>query len=157
MFQLPVVVVQSNASVFASVDEYVWTFRRFAEVAKAKEARLVVFPELAGLMLAPPLMAGVKSSLARTAGRSKEKQSPILQKARGFLAGSVAGILRANLPGQMARWFSQAANVALLEENVSAGVQPDCIRVASDRGGRLLLLCATAGRSDVSHRPRVWA
>jgi predicted amidohydrolase len=116
MFQLPVVVVQASASVFASVEECVWTFRRFGEVARAKEARLIVFPELAGLMLAPALMAGVKSSLARTAGRDKERQAPLLQKARGLLAGSVAGVLRANMSSQMARWFNQSDNVTLLEE-----------------------------------------
>jgi len=144
MFQLPVMVVQSAASVFASVDEYEWTFRRFAEVAKSKEARLVIYPELAGLMLAPPLMVGVKSSLARTAGRGKEKKAPLLQKARGVLAGSVAGVLRANLHAQTARWLSQPANLALLEETYRAVFS----KIASD-----LRLTVVAGSCYCSRSP----
>jgi len=69
MLQMPVMTVQLGFRVFASVEEYAQTIRRFADIAKSKEARLLVFPELVGLMLVPPLMAGVKSSLLRVAGR----------------------------------------------------------------------------------------
>lgn len=120
MIQVPVVIVQLGAVVFVDVNEFAWTVRRFAEAAKAKEARLLVFPELVGLLLAAPLMAGVKSSLVRSAGRAKGAKAPILRKARGLLAGSVASVLRTDMHGQMTKWLSQAEHIADLEETYRA-------------------------------------
>jgi len=116
MLQLPVMTVQLGTRVFKDVNDFEQTIRRFAGLARSKEAKLIVFPELTGLMLIPPLMAGVKSTLLRAAGRGRRKKAPILQKARGVLAGAGAGVLRANMRDQTLRWLSDPSNVTLLEE-----------------------------------------
>ena len=116
MLQLPVMTIQLGTRVFKDVNDFEQTIRRFAGLARSKEAKLIVFPELTGLMLIPPLMAGVKSSLLRAAGRGRRKKAPILQKARGMLAGAGAGVLRANMRDQTLRWLSDPSNVTLLEE-----------------------------------------
>ena len=50
--------VQPRMSIFETHEEFENLLRRFLRQPQAKSARLVVFPELMGVMLAPPLISG---------------------------------------------------------------------------------------------------
>jgi predicted amidohydrolase len=116
MLQTPIVSVQLNFRVCETVDEFAETVRRLVGLARAKDARLVVFPELTGLMLLPALLAGWKPSLARTAGRGKQRGASVAERLRGLMAGSVAGALGADLREQSLAWISGPNNMALLHD-----------------------------------------
>ncbi len=49
--------MQPRWNIVASREEFLTFARRFMRQAQAKSAQLAVFPELTGLMLAPPLMS----------------------------------------------------------------------------------------------------
>ena len=80
-----------------TLDGYREEIRRFVRVAVAKQARLVVFPELAGVMVAPPLLGDIGSRLLKRADRGRARHGVSLWgRLAGSVAGSVAGMLRAD-------------------------------------------------------------
>jgi predicted amidohydrolase len=119
MLRTGVTVVQFNARIFASVEEYAGAVRRFIEFAQTKEVKLIVFPELVGLLLIPALMAGLRPSLVRAAGRRREHGVSALERLRGAVAGSVAGALRADVRREAERWLLQPDNATALERAYS--------------------------------------
>lgn len=69
---------------------------RFLRAAQAKNARLVIFPELGGLMLAPPMLADVRSRLLKQADHGRRGRATTWQRLSGRLAGSLAALLKAS-------------------------------------------------------------
>lgn len=103
-----VAAVQMHVRLPATVDEFRDDARRFVKVAESKRARLVIFPELAGTMLAPALLRDLRTNLLRQAEQAKRKRANPWQKMRGGAAGWLAGMLKADL---------RASAAALLDVN----------------------------------------
>lgn len=97
MEKVVVAAVQMRMRLPGSVDEYRDEIRRFLRTAEGKHARLLVFPELGGLMLAPALLRDTRTNLLRSAEQGKRKRANPWQRIRGGAAGWLAGILKADL------------------------------------------------------------
>lgn len=100
--------VQQRLRMPRTVDELRELQRRFMRTAQMKNARLVVFPELGGLMLAPPMLADFRSRLLKHADQGRRVRAGTWQRISGRLAGSAASLLKAS--------FSQALQ-GLLDVN----------------------------------------
>ncbi len=96
METLIVACVQQKMRLPGSQEEHKDDLRRFLRSAAAKRARLVVFPELAGLMTTPPLLAGLHASLLMRADGARRRQVSLWQKMSGNLAGLLARSLKAD-------------------------------------------------------------
>lgn len=92
-----------------TLDEYRDGLRRFLRAAENKRARLVIFPELAGVMLVPPLLVDFRSSLLLRADVGRRRSASPWQKLVGAVAGSAAGVLKANYQTGMAGLLDVAA------------------------------------------------
>jgi predicted amidohydrolase len=95
-------VVQQTMRVHESTDAYKADVRRFMRQVKSKHADMVVFPELSGLMLAYPLISGVKRGLLKRADRAGRRRSP-LAKVLGRVAGTTARTLGSGMQGSLTR------------------------------------------------------
>lgn len=76
--------------------------RRFLRAAQAKNARLVVFPELGGLMLAAPMLADLRSRLLVHADQGRRVRATTWQRLSGRLAASAASLLKASFADALA-------------------------------------------------------
>jgi len=108
MDKFVVAAVQMRMRMPATLDEYRYDLRRFVRSAEGKRARLVVFPELAGVMIAPALLRDVRTNLLRQAEQGKRRNAKSWDKIRGGAAGWLAGMLKADL---------RTATAGLLEIN----------------------------------------
>jgi predicted amidohydrolase len=79
-----------------SLAEFREEMRRFVRTAVAKQARLVVFPELAGVMVAPPLLADTRSRLLKLADRGRGRRATLWQRMVGQAAGAFAALVQAD-------------------------------------------------------------
>jgi predicted amidohydrolase len=70
--------------------------RRFLRVAQNKQAQLVIFPELAGVMVAPPRLRGLRAALLKRADQGRRKQASLWQRATATLANQAAQWLHAD-------------------------------------------------------------
>ncbi|HXF62178.1 MAG TPA: nitrilase-related carbon-nitrogen hydrolase [Caldilineaceae bacterium] len=109
MDRLVVVSVQQRMHLPQTLDEYREDLRRFLRVAVAKQARLVVFPELGGVMIAPPILRDFRSSLLKWADRGHRRQATLWERFSGALAGTLAGVLRADFRTGLAALLDVAA------------------------------------------------
>ena len=93
MDELVTTCVQQQIRVFESHGEFRSDVQRFMRLAKIKESHLVVFPELCGLMLAPPLVPGLKRTLLRVAERQIKRKPSLFERMIGRAASSAAEAL----------------------------------------------------------------
>jgi len=98
-----VAVVQQMMRVHETPDEYQADVKRFMRQVKSKQAHIVVFPELSGLMLAYPLISGVKLGLLKRADRGRARRASPLTKVLGRAAGTTAGALGGGMRGSLDR------------------------------------------------------
>ncbi|MFZ1756914.1 MAG: nitrilase-related carbon-nitrogen hydrolase [Caldilineaceae bacterium] len=96
METLIVACVQQKMRLPRSQAEHKDDLRRFLRSATTKRARLVIFPELAGLMVAPPLLAGFHASLLMSADGARRRRVSLWQKMKGNLAGVLARSMKAD-------------------------------------------------------------
>ena len=96
MDRYTVACVQQRLRLFLTLDEYEDSVRRFLRAAQNKQARLVIFPELGGLMLIPPLLGDFRSSLLKRADLGRRRSASLWQKLVGSLADSAAGVVKAD-------------------------------------------------------------
>ncbi len=108
--RLIVACVQQRMRLPATLDAYREDLRRFLRIAETKRARLVVFPELAGLMVAPPLLKDVRSTLLKRADRGKRRRASVAQRLTGLLAYYAGGVLRADFRKSLAALMDVAPN-----------------------------------------------
>ena len=102
MERYTVACVQQRLRLPVTTDELRESLRRFLRAAENKRARLLVFPELAGMMIVPPLLIDFRSSLLKRADVGRRRSASLWQKMVGAMAGSAAGVLKANFQGGMA-------------------------------------------------------
>lgn len=117
MKKLIVACIQQKMRLPQTLEEYREDLRRFLRAAENKRARLVVFPELAGVMVIPPLLGGFQANLLKRADLSRRRQSSLWQKVSGGVSGALAGWLGAD--------FRQMAGALLTTE-------PDAVWEAYD-------------------------
>lgn len=97
MEKLIVACVQQRMRLPETVDEYREDLRRFLRAAANKRARLVIFPELAGMMTAPPLLRGTQATLFKRVDRARRRQASLWQKTTGHVAGAAVKFLKVDL------------------------------------------------------------
>lgn len=102
MERYTVACVQQRLRLPVTNDELRESLRRFLRAAENKRARLLVFPELAGMMIVPPLLVDFRSSLLKRADVGRRRSATLWQKMSGAMAGSAAGILKANYQAGLA-------------------------------------------------------
>ncbi len=93
MDKVTVACVQQRNVIVSSQEEFEALARRFVRLAQAKSAQLVIFPELAGFMLAPSLFSGIKRSFIKRADKGKQPGAGAVQRAVKRLADAAAGAL----------------------------------------------------------------
>jgi predicted amidohydrolase len=94
-------------SIFETHEELETLLRRFLRQPQAKSARLVVFPELMGLMLAPPLISGLKLGFIKQAGRGRHPSAGAVTRGVGRVADATAGVLGGGMRGSLGRLLSK--------------------------------------------------
>jgi predicted amidohydrolase len=88
--------VQQRMHLPLTLDEYREDLRRFMRVAATKQARLVIFPELGGVMVAPPILGDFRSQLLKRYDRGRRRHATLWERLAGGLAGMVAGMAGAD-------------------------------------------------------------
>ena len=102
MDRLIVACVQQRMRLSQTIEEYIDDLRRFMRVAEKKNARLIVFPELGGVMVMPPLLQDFRSSLLKRSDKGKRPNATLWQKVAGSISTSAASFLRADFDRSMA-------------------------------------------------------
>ena len=103
MSRVIIAVVQQMMRVHENSEAYKADVKRFMRQVKSKHADLVVFPELSGLMLAYPLISGVKRGLLKRADRAGARRASPLTRVLGRVAGTTAGALGGGMRGSLVR------------------------------------------------------
>lgn len=94
--RIVVACVQQRMHLPLTLDEYREDLRRFMRVAVTKQARLVVFPELGGVMVAPPILRDFRSQLLKRYDRGRRRHAPLWHRLVGGLAGAVVAMVGAD-------------------------------------------------------------
>jgi len=89
--------VQERMRLPQSVEDYQADLGRFMRAVKNKRARLVVFPELAGLLLSVPLLDDRQSALLLRADLGRRRNASFWQRVSGSVANTLAGVMGADL------------------------------------------------------------
>jgi predicted amidohydrolase len=113
MENLTVAVIQQRMSIPPTHEEFEATARRFLRQAQAKAAQLTVFPELAGVMLAPPLISGFKRSFIQRDDQGKRPTAGILSRSMGRLAGTTGGAVGGGFRGSLERLLRKRSHELL--------------------------------------------
>lgn len=113
MDHITVACVQQRMSIYPTREDFEAEARRFLRQAQAKSARIVLFPELAGLMLAPPLISGLKLGLVKQQDQSKQPGAGLLSRTLGRVAGSTAGALGGGFWGSLERLVRKKSDAFL--------------------------------------------
>ncbi len=95
--------VQQRLSIQSSHEEFDIEVRRFLRQAQAKAAKLVVFPELTGVMLAPPLISSLKLGFLKQKDQAKQPGAGFLSRTLGRFAGGTADALGGGFWGSLGR------------------------------------------------------
>jgi predicted amidohydrolase len=99
--------VQPRMSILETHEELETLLRRFLRQPQAKSARLVVFPELMGVMLAPPLISGLKLGFIKQAGRGRHPAAGAVTRGVGRVADATAGVLGGGMRGSLGRLLAK--------------------------------------------------
>lgn len=96
MDQVVVGCVQVRMRLPQRIEEIEENFERFTRTALTKRVRLMVFPQLAGVMAVAPALKGARTGLLRHADRGRRANATLWTRTRSRLAGSMAGMLKAD-------------------------------------------------------------
>jgi predicted amidohydrolase len=103
MQKVTIACVQPRMIIPATREEFVAEARRFLRQAQAKGAGITIFPELAGLMLAPPLISGFKLGFVKREDQGKRPGAGFVSRGLGRIAGTTAGALGGGFRGSLVR------------------------------------------------------
>jgi predicted amidohydrolase len=95
--KLIVACVQQRMRLPDTLDEHRDDLRRILRAVANKRARLVIFPELAAMMIAPSLMSSPQATLLKRADHARRRQASLWQKTTGQMAGVAARFFKADL------------------------------------------------------------
>jgi predicted amidohydrolase len=110
MENVTVAVIQQRMSIPPTHEEFEAAARRFLRQARAKAVQLTVFPELAGVMLAPPLISGFKRSFIQRDDQGKHPTAGILSRSLGRIAGTTGGAVGGGFRGSLERLLRKRSN-----------------------------------------------
>jgi omega-amidase len=110
MENVTVAVVQQRMSIPPTHEDFEAEARRFLRQARAKAVDLTVFPELTGVMLAPPLISGFKRGFIQRKDEGKHPKAGILSRSVGRLAGTTGGALGGGFRGSLERLLRKRSN-----------------------------------------------
>lgn len=94
--RIVVACVQQRMHLPLTLDEYREDLRRFMRVAVNKQARLVIFPELGGVMVAPPILGDFRSQLLKRYDRGRRRHATLWHRLVGGLAGTLGTMVGAD-------------------------------------------------------------
>ncbi|MBX3013195.1 MAG: hypothetical protein KF832_16875 [Caldilineaceae bacterium] len=97
--------IQQRLRIYATLAEYRTDLQRFLRIAQHKQAQLVVFPELAGIMLAPPLLRSYRLAMLKSADLSTRRRASWSQRTVGRMAKWGTQFLQLDLFDEIARWL----------------------------------------------------
>lgn len=103
MENMIVACIQQRMSVQPTHEEFEAEARRFLRQAQAKAVQLTIFPELTGVMLAPPLISGLKLGLVKRENQGKQPGAGFFSRRMGSVAGSTAGAMGGGFRGSLGR------------------------------------------------------
>ena len=103
MESMIVACVQPRMNIPASREEFESQARRFLRQAQAKAAQVTIFPELTGLLLAPPLISGVKFGLVKRADQAKQPTAGLFRRGIGNLSQAAVAALGGGFRGSVTR------------------------------------------------------
>ncbi len=103
MEKFVVAAVQQRMRLAADLNEFEQDVRRYVRIARLKGAHLIVFPELSGLMAAPPLLSGARAGLLKQADRGRQRQASFWTRATSKLAAGTADLLGTNFDREMVK------------------------------------------------------
>jgi predicted amidohydrolase len=95
--------IQPRMSITADREEFETEARRFLRQAQSRSAQLVIFPELMGLMLAPPLISRFKLGFIKRADQGKRPTAGFLRRRMGGISGAAAGAMGGGFRGSLRR------------------------------------------------------
>jgi predicted amidohydrolase len=107
--KLIVACVQQRMRLPDTLGEHRDDLRRILRAAANKRARLVIFPELAAMMIVPSLMQGTQARLLKRADQARRRQASLWQKTAGQMAGVAARFLKADLRQLMVEFLDSSA------------------------------------------------
>jgi predicted amidohydrolase len=87
----------------ANREEFETEARRYLRQAQAKAAGITIFPEYAGLMLAPPLISGLKLGIVKREDEGKRPGAGFLSRRLGKIAGTTASAMGGGFRGSLGR------------------------------------------------------
>lgn len=99
--------VQQRMGIMASHEEFETEARRFLNQARSKSAQLVIFPELAGLMLAPPLISSFKLGFIQRADKGSRPTAGLVSRRLGRVSGAAADVLGGGFRGSLLRLLAK--------------------------------------------------
>ncbi len=102
--EVVVACIQQRLRIYATLDDYRVDLQRFLRIAQHKHAQLVVFPELAGIMLAPPLLHNHRITMLKYADLSTRRRASWQQRTVGRMAKWGATFLQLNVFDEVAHW-----------------------------------------------------
>lgn len=97
--------IQQRLRIYTTLDEYRNDLRRFLRIAQHKQAQLIIFPELAGVMLGPPLLRSQRIAMLKYADRSTRRHVSWQQRTMGRMAQWGATVLQLDLFDEVAHWL----------------------------------------------------
>lgn len=104
-----VATVQQQMQIATSHEEYREMLRRFLKIATGKRARLVIFPELGGMVVMPPLLGDFRSGLIKRAEQGRRKGAGLWDRLAGWVAGRAGEWFKADLRPAMGGLLDVAA------------------------------------------------
>ncbi|HSR28998.1 MAG TPA: nitrilase-related carbon-nitrogen hydrolase, partial [Anaerolineae bacterium] len=110
MENLTVACIQQRMSISPTHEDFEGESRRFLRLAQAKAAQLTIFPELTGVMMAPPLFSGVKRGFIKRDDQGKQPGAGFLSRGVGRFAGGTAGALGGGFRGSLERLLKKKSD-----------------------------------------------
>ena len=105
-----VALAQQRMSIMSSYEDFKHEAGRFLHQARAKAAQLIVFPELTGLMLAPPLISGLKLEFIKRADQGSQPTAGSVRRSLGRVSSAAAGVLGGGFRGSLDRLVTKRSD-----------------------------------------------
>jgi len=97
-------------SIHSTHEQFVAEARRFLHQARAKSSQLVIFPELTGLMLAPPLISQFKLGFIRRADEGSHPAAGFFARRLGQVSEAAADAMGGGFRGSLIRLLNKKSD-----------------------------------------------
>lgn len=103
--EVVVACIQQRLRIYATLADYRNDLHRFLRIAQHKQAQLIIFPELAGVMLGPPLLRSQRITMLKYADLSSRRHASWQQRAMSRIAHWGATLLQLDLFAEVVHWL----------------------------------------------------